>query len=122
MHPTTFPANSAPAARESVWSFVSWAFFGLTVLGCVGIAVYGLILRASAADPVGGPLVGIPMLVGMGAAWWVALVGATAGTLCGLFGVLAPAHRTASAWVALALNGTFVLVSVALLLILSSGS
>jgi hypothetical protein len=122
MSPAKNPANRSPGPTGSAWSFVSWFFVGLTVLGCVGMAVCGLILLATATDPLGGPLVGISMLVGMEAAGWVALVCATVGTVCGLIGLLTPAHRTASAWIALALNVIFVFVSVVLLLLLSSGS
>jgi hypothetical protein len=118
-HPPAGTASGARSATTSAWSWASWGCFGLAVLAASGIVLYGLIFLAAAGDPRGGPLVAVPMLVGMGAAWWAALVCALVGSVCGLLGVVLPARRTPSAWAALALNGSVVAISAVLLLILS---
>jgi hypothetical protein len=122
------PPNNSSATSESppaggsatsAWSYASWAFFGLTLLACVMLAASWSAFRASAEDSRAGPILGVGMLLGMGAAWTAALCCAGVGLLFGLLGVLAPAGRTGAAWAALAFNGAFVLLSAVLLLALS---
>jgi hypothetical protein len=104
---------------SSAWSAASWVFFGLTVLATAAIGVYALLYRSTAGDQQAGPLMGVILLTGMGAAWCVALACSGVGVLCGLVGVLNPSARTAATWSAVALNGAVVIASVALLLALS---
>jgi hypothetical protein len=111
--------TSSPSTATSVWSFVSWAFVALTAVATVAMGVWPLVLRSAAADPLAAPGAGVFAVVGMGAAWWVALACASLGTLCGLIGLISPDARTGPAWAALALNAAFVAGSFALLLILS---
>jgi hypothetical protein len=103
----------------SPWSIASWAFFGLTALAVVGAGAWWAALRPVAEDPRAGPVAGVFVPVGVGAAWLLALACASVGTLCGLIGVASPAGRSGPAWGAVALNGAFVAVSLVLLLILS---
>lgn len=109
----------ATIARSSLWTAASWAFFCLTVLAAAGVGGYALLYRSSAGDPQGGPMMGVVSVVGMGAAWCVALACSAVGTLCGLIGVLNPSGHTSGAWVAVALNAAVLLTSGALLLFLS---
>jgi hypothetical protein len=111
MRSTTLPSPT----RTSVWSLVSWAFFGLTTLATVGIGAWWLLLRPAEADPHVGPAAGIFTLLGMGAAWWLALICASLGAIFGLVGLASPATRTGTGWAAFLLNALFVAVSVALL-------
>jgi hypothetical protein len=118
----TLSASSAvtgPAATTSAWSYVSWALFGLAGLAAAGIGVWWVVLRPAANDPHVGPAAEVFTLLGMGAAWWLAIACAALGALCGLIGVMSPVGRTNSAWGALALNAAVVAVSLALLMALS---
>ncbi len=112
------PATTSPLF-SSVWSAASWVFFGLTVLSTAALGGYALLYRSSASDPLGGPMMGVISMAGIGAAWSVALTCSAIGALFGLIGVLNPSARTAAAWAALALNGIFIVASVAILLALS---
>jgi hypothetical protein len=117
MRATSAPSSSAGTATApatSVWSFVSWAFFGLTLLVGLGAAVWWAALRPAAEDPRAGPAVGVFTVVGLGGAWMLAL--ACAALLCGAIGLAGPGSRTGPAWAAFLLNGAVAAVSLALLL------
>jgi hypothetical protein len=113
------PAATSPAAATSTWSYLSWALFVLAALATVGIGVWWVALRPAANDPYVGPAAGVFTLLGMGAAWWLALACSVLGALCGLVGVVRPAGRTKAAWGALALNAAVIAVSLVLLMALS---
>ena len=102
----------------SIWSVVSWLCFGLVVVLALLFGSSLSVFRSASDDPQAGPLVAIPMLAGMGAAWAVAWACASAGAVFGLVGVLRPAHRTKPGWAALALNGVVALVTTVLLFVL----
>jgi hypothetical protein len=106
------------AQATSAWSVVSWLFFGLVVLASVAFGTYLLVFRSASDDAQAGPILGIPMLVGMGAAWGVAWACALTGAVFGLIGVRRPAHRTRMGLGALALNGAAALVTTVLILVL----
>jgi hypothetical protein len=108
----------APARATSAWSALSWLFFGLALLSALAFGACWLAFRSAAGDPAGGSPVGIPMLVGAGAAWGAACACSLIGSALGLLGVRRPAHRTRLAWAALALNGAAALVTTALIFIL----
>jgi hypothetical protein len=106
------------AQATSAWSVVSWLFFGLVVLASLAFGTYLLVFRSASDDSQAGPIVGIPMLLGMGAAWGVACACASAGAVFGLIGVLRPGHRTRMGLAALALNGAAALVTTVLMFVL----
>jgi hypothetical protein len=113
------PAATHPPAATSARSYISWALFVLAALAAVGMGVWWAALRPAANDPHVGPAADVLTLLGVGAAWWLALVGAVLGALFGLVGVLRPAGRTNSAWGAVALNAAVIAVSLLLLMALS---
>jgi hypothetical protein len=113
------PSATGPATNTSTWSFLSWAFFAASAVAALGISLYGLLYLSTTGDKQAGPFLGVAAVVGMGAAWEVALICAALGTLSGLIGVASPTNRTRTAWTAVVLNGLIVAVSLALLLILS---
>src|SRR5262249_23920571 len=92
------PATLPSPTRTSAWSSVSWAFFGLTALATAGIGAWWLLLRPAKSDPRVGPAACIFTLLGMGAAWWLALVFASAGALSGLVGAASRAARPGTGW------------------------
>jgi hypothetical protein len=112
-------AAANPAATTSAWSYTSWALFALAGLAAAGIGVWWAALRPAVNDPHVGPVAEVFTLLGMGAAWWLAVACAVLGATCGLIGVASPAGRTTSAWGAVALNAAVVAVSLALLMALS---
>jgi hypothetical protein len=116
---STSPAATSPAAATSTWSYLSSGLFVLAALAAAGIGVWWVALRPAVNDPHVGPAAGVFALLGMGAAWWLALACAVLGALCGLVGVARPAGRTQAAWGALALNAAVTAVSLVLLMALS---
>jgi hypothetical protein len=115
MHPMS---SARTAGTTSLWSIASWIFFALTVLFGVAFVTYWQVLRSSSADPQAGPLLGVLMIVGMGAAWQAAYASASIGAVLGLIGVAREDHRTRPAWAALVLNAAFALVTTILLFVL----
>jgi hypothetical protein len=117
-------AVSSPGARSSAttsaWSFMSWAFLVLAALTALGMGVWWLALRPAVSEPDIGPAADMFRLLGVGAAWWLALACAVLGALCGLIGVASPATRTKSAWGAVAFNATVIAVSLVLLFALTA--
>jgi hypothetical protein len=115
MQLTTSASPTRPAATTSPWSVVSWAFFGFAVLSGLALGTYWLVYRSASDDPQAGPLLGIPMLVGMGAAWAVACASASVGAGLGVIGLLREDHRTKPGWAALLLNAAVALVTAVLI-------
>jgi hypothetical protein len=106
---------TSPSATTSAWSYASWAFFVIAALAAVGIGVWWVALRPATNDPYVGPVAEVLTLLGMGAAWWLAMACAALGALCGLVGVARPGGRTNAAWGALALNVALIAISLVLL-------
>jgi hypothetical protein len=105
----------APSALEpnpavettSWWSVVSWVFFGLVVLSSVAFGFFWQFIQSTSDHPFATLSVDLVKMVLMVAAYWIAWACALAGAVSGLIGVSKAGHRTKSAWIAVALNGTF---------------
>jgi hypothetical protein len=110
---------TSPSAATSAWSYISWALFGLAVLAAEGIGAWWLALRPATQEPYLGPVAEVFTLLGVGAAWWLAMACAALGALCGLVGVARPGGRTKAAWGALALNAAVIAISLVILHALS---
>ena len=113
--PSASSEATSPSAATSAWSYISWALFVLAILAAVGIGAWWVALRPATQDPYVGPVAEVFTLLGMGAAWRLAMACAALGALCGLVGVARPGGRTNAAWGALALNAAVIAISLVVL-------
>jgi hypothetical protein len=98
---------NSPVETTSWWSTVSWVFFGLVVLSSLAFGFFWLFVQSTSDHPFATLSVDLVKMVLMVAAYWIAWACALAGAVSGLIGVSKAGHRTKSAWIAFALNGTF---------------
>jgi hypothetical protein len=104
--PSALEPNSS-VETTSRWSIVSWMFFGLVVLSSAAFGFCWLFIQSTSDHPFATLSVDLVKMVLLVAAYWIAWACALAGAVSGTIGVSKAGHRTKSAWIALALNGTF---------------